>query len=154
MANGRDPKEQVNDTTVTITETTVLPPTHSIAVPEYPADLEVTPNSIDVNNDVMSSDNVSRRYELPPRNTRGIPPRRYDPEFESQRSRYPIYQDSQDHLSQTAVAFNASLYSGNLPKNTDDALRDPKWKKAMEEEILALKKNETWEPCMLPKGKR
>ena len=83
-----------------------------------------------------------------------MPPRRYDPEFESQKSRYPIYQETQDHLCHTAVAFNASLYSGNLPKNTDDALRDPKWKKAMEEEILALKKNKTWERCMLPKGKR
>ena len=154
LTNGRDPKEQVNDTTVTITETTVLPPTHSISVPEYPAEREVTPSFTDTNNDVISSDNISRRYDFPPRSTRGIPPRRYDPEFESQRSRYPINQENQEHLSQMAVAFNASLYSGNLPKNTDYALSDPKWKKAMEEEILALKRNETWERCILPKGKR
>uniref|UniRef100_A0A803LBV3 Uncharacterized protein n=1 Tax=Chenopodium quinoa TaxID=63459 RepID=A0A803LBV3_CHEQI len=30
------------------------------------------------------------RYELPPRSTRGVPPKRYDPEFESQRSKYPV----------------------------------------------------------------
>ena len=77
LANGRDPKEQVDDTTVTVTETTVPPPTHSIAVLEYPAKLEVTPSSTDtnINNDVMSSGNVPRRYELPPRS---IPPSRYD----------------------------------------------------------------------------
>ena len=79
--NGRDPKEQVDNTTVTVTKTTVLPPTHSIA-----AEQEVTPSSTDINDDVMSSDNVPRRYELTPRSTRGIPPRRYGPEFESQRS--------------------------------------------------------------------
>ena len=95
--------------------------------------------------DVIFIDDVPKRYKLPPRSTQGIPPRRYDLEFESQRYRYPIYQENQDHLSQTALAFNASLYSCNLPKNTDDALRGPKWKKTMEEEIIALKKNETWE---------
>ena len=101
-----------------------------------------------------SDDVVPRRYEFPPRSTRGVPPKRYDPEFESQRSRYPINQVNQEQLSQIAVAFNASLYSGNLPKTTEDALRDPKWKKAMEEEIIAFKKNETWERRTLPKGKR
>ena len=154
LTNGRDPKEQIDDTTVTVTETTVPLPTQSTAVPEYPAEQEVIPNSPDTDtNDVISSDDVPRRYELPPRSTRGIPPRRYDPEFESQRSRYPI-QENQGNLSQVAVAFNTSLYSCSLPKSTDDALRDPKWKKAMEEEILALKRNETWERCILPKEKR
>ena len=154
LTNGRDPKEQIDDTTVTVTETTVPLPTQSTAVPEYPAEQEVIPNSSDTDTtDVISSDDVPRRYELPPRSTRGIPPRRYDPEFESQRSRYPI-QENQGNLSQVAVAFNTSLYSCSLPKSTDDALRDPKWKKAMEEEILALKRNETWERCILPKEKR
>ncbi|KAH9718111.1 retrovirus-related pol polyprotein from transposon RE1 [Citrus sinensis] len=31
-----------------------------------------------------------------------------------------------------------------LPKNTFDALKDPKWKRAMEEEYHALMKNKTW----------
>ena len=30
-----------------------------------------------------------------------------------------------------------------LPKNTSDALKDPKWKKAMEDEYYALMKNKT-----------
>lgn len=61
---------------------------------------------------------------------------------------------NQEQLSQTATAFNASLYSGTLPKTTKEALRDQKWKKAMKDEISALKKNETWERGNLPKGKK
>ena len=52
------------------------------------------------------------------------------------------------------MAFNTSLYASVVPKNVEEALRDPKWKKAMEEEISALKKNEIWEKCHLPKGKK
>ena len=47
-------------------------------------------------------------------------------------------------LSQIAVVFNTSLYSSIVPNNVEEALRDPNWKKAMEEEISALNKNETW----------
>ena len=57
-------------------------------------------------------------------------------------------------LSQSAVAFNISLCSDVLPTITEEALRDPKWKRAMKEEISALNKNETWEKCELPRGKK
>ena len=49
---------------------------------------------------------ISNRYELLPRSTRGIPLRRYDLEFEPQRSRYPVNRENNQALSQTAVAFN------------------------------------------------
>ena len=52
------------------------------------------------------------------------------------------------------MAFNTSLYSSTVPNNVEEALRDPNWKKAMEEEIFALNKNETWEKCELQKGKK
>ena len=79
---------------------------------------EVIPEPlIDIANDVPSVKSP-RRYELPPRSMRGIPPRRYDPEFEAQRSRYPINQGYVDNISQTAVAFNTSLYSSSIPRNT------------------------------------
>ena len=52
------------------------------------------------------------------------------------------------------MAYNASLYSNDIHKNVDEALHDPKWKQAMEEEITALDKNETWEKSELPKGKK
>ena len=107
----------------------------------------------DIANDVS---NVAspRKYELPPRNTRGIPPKRYDPEFEAQRSRYPINQDNVNNLFQSAVAFNAALYSSFIPRNDEEALRNPKWKRAMEDEISALKRNNKWEKYKLPKGKK
>ena len=60
--------------------------------------------------------------------------------------RYSISKEGNDNLSQTAMAFT-TLYSNHVPKNVDEALRDPKSKKAMEEEIIALNKNETWENC-------
>ena len=47
-----------------------------------------------------------------------------------------------------------SLYSNIVTRNVEEALRDPNWKKVMEEEILALDKNKTWEKCKLPKVKK
>lgn len=57
-------------------------------------------------------------------------------------------------LSHNVVAFNASLSSNDVPKNFEEAIRDPKWKKAMEKEKSAFDKNETCEKCELPKGKK
>ena len=56
-------------------------------------------------------------------------------------------------MSESAVAFKASLYYNTIPRNVDKALKDPKWKKAMEDEIAALNRNNTWEKCVLPRGK-
>ena len=39
-----------------------------------------------------------------------------------------------------------------FPSNVQDALADPKWRKAMNEEMEALQKNATWELVPLPKG--
>ena len=105
------------------------------------------------NDDISGVVNSPCRYELPPRSKRGVPPRRYDPEFESLRSRYPINREM-SNLAQTAIAFQASLYSSSLPRKTKEALRNPRWKEAMEDEISSLKKNNTWDKCMLPKGKK
>ena len=44
----------------------------------------VTPKPvIDISNDDVPSVDIPSRYELPPRSTRDVPPKRYDPEFES-----------------------------------------------------------------------
>ena len=39
-----------------------------------------------------------------------------------------------------------------IPSNVQDALADPKWRKAMNEEMEALQKNATWKLVPLPKG--
>ena len=41
-------------------------------------------------------------------------------------------------LSQTAIAFNTALYSSIIPRTTEEALCDQKWKKAKDDEIQAL----------------
>ena len=109
---------------------------------------------IENNSDDVVNVDIPNWYELSPRRTRGIPPRRYDPEFEAQRSRYPVNKENNESLSQTAMAFNSTLYSSDVPRNIEEALRDLKWRKAMKEEISALDKNETWEKCKLPQGKK
>jgi hypothetical protein len=110
--SGRDPQEQVSVTADPVPETVVSPPPLSTHVPEHP-EQEVISDILADDNDnmdnVVPSDDGPRRYELPKRSTRGVPPRRYDPEFESQRSRYPVEQMNQERMSQTAIAFNASL---------------------------------------------
>ncbi|KAJ0634467.1 putative RNA-directed DNA polymerase [Helianthus annuus] len=41
-----------------------------------------------------------------------------------------------------------------MPSTTQEALKSEEWKKAMETEMEALKKNNTWEKCTLQPGKK
>lgn len=41
-----------------------------------------------------------------------------------------------------------------IPNTVQDALKDPKWKAAMNEEMRALQKNQTWEVVPLPDEKK
>lgn len=50
-------------------------------------------------------------------------------------------------------AFTSHLSSVEIPKNVQEALQVPEWKKAISEEMRALEKNHTWEVMVLPKGK-
>ncbi|KAI3768520.1 hypothetical protein L2E82_19267 [Cichorium intybus] len=90
------------------------------------------------------------RYMLPPRTNRGIPPKRYSPERESRGSRYPMANMAKGNLTQEAKAFNAALYSEETPTSIDQALKMKNWKDAMENEMKALLKNDTWEKCVIP----
>ena len=51
------------------------------------------------------------------------------------------------------VTFISQLSSVEIPKNVQDALNIPKWKKTVLEEMRALEKNKTQEVVTLPKGK-
>nr|GFB50957.1 putative ribonuclease H-like domain-containing protein [Tanacetum cinerariifolium] len=88
---------------------------------------------------------TSERHVLPPRENRGVPPKRYSPEKVSRGSRYPKANIAKGNLSKEDKAFVASLYSDEIPADTKQALKSRKWKKAMEEEMEALTKNNTWE---------
>ena len=51
-------------------------------------------------------------------------------------------------------AFAYKLSSGHIPLGIHEALADPKWSQAIQEEMTALEKNQTWEIVTLPQGKR
>ena len=60
---------------------------------------------------------------------------------------------SYEKLSPGYKAFVTSLTNIPIPSNVYEALQNPEWKKAIEDEVCALEKNETWELTDLPKGK-
>ena len=77
---------------------------------------------------------------VPPRTTQGTPPKRYDSDYEARRSRYPIEQPGEGNMSQSALAFNATLYSTKVPNTVEEALESDHWRNAMEEEVSTLLK--------------
>ncbi|XP_076911843.1 uncharacterized protein LOC143569943 [Bidens hawaiensis] len=87
---------------------------------------------------------TTERYVLPPRVNRGIPPKRYS----------PIANIAEGNLSKEAQAFNSSLYAEQIPTSLEQALKSKNWKDAMDAEMKALMKNDTWEKCDLPSGKK
>ncbi|KAJ0503054.1 putative RNA-directed DNA polymerase [Helianthus annuus] len=94
------------------------------------------------------------KYVLPPRANRGVPPKRYSPERETKSSRYPMANITKGNLSKEAQAFTSSLYDEEIPNSVEQALNSQNWKEAMEEEMRALIKNETWDKSALPPDKK
>ena len=97
----------------------------------------------------------STGYVLPFRHNRGKPPNRYSPDKEERKSKYPIanYVSTQG-LSKPLKTFTQTLFSGHIPNTVEEALSDPKWAQAIQEELEALKKNNTWRLVPLPEGKK
>lgn len=59
---------------------------------------------------------------------------------------------SGDELSEDDSLAHYALFADCDPVRFEDAAQDPKWQKAMDEEIAAIKKNQTWELTDLPMG--
>jgi hypothetical protein len=59
-----------------------------------------------------------------------------------------------DTLSSKFKAFVSNLDSTEIPRNIQEALGSPKWRKAVMDEMKALETNETWDVMELPRGKR
>ena len=97
----------------------------------------------------------STGYVLPFRHNRGKPPNKYIPDTEERKSKYPIanYVSTQG-LSKSLKTFTQTLFSGHIPNTVEEALSNPKWAQAIQEELEALKKNNTWRLVPLPKGKK
>jgi len=58
------------------------------------------------------------------------------------------------NLSPSYIAFLSQLSGMEIPRNVQDALNVPKWKKAILEKMNALDRNETWEIVEQPRGKK
>jgi hypothetical protein len=94
-------------------------------------------------------------YELPFRQNRGKPPKRYSPKLEDQRLRYPIANYVlTKKLSKPLKNFVNELSSHHIPTSVDEALDDSRWIQAMKEEMEALLKNKTWTLVSLPEGQK
>jgi len=101
-----------------------------------------------------SSNTGNTSYQLPPRTTRGIPRQQYDPDLKTN-VKYPIANHVSLHrLSPSCASFVCQLSTVSIPSNVQEALKDPKWSQAMNDEMESLQKNSTWEMTILPKGKR
>jgi hypothetical protein len=98
---------------------------------------------------------ITTNYQLPYKHNRGKPPDRYSPETAGKGSRYPIANYvSTKELSEPLKSFAHKLSSNHIPTGVHEALSDPNWSRAIQEEMEALLKNNTWNLVSLPKGKK
>ncbi|KAH9656598.1 retrovirus-related pol polyprotein from transposon RE1 [Citrus sinensis] len=94
------------------------------------------------------------RRILPQRQNRGIPKPTYEPDFSS-RVKYPMSHFVSNHrLSESNQSFVNQLSVVSIPNSVQEALKDSKWKVAMNDEMRSLQKNQTWELVDLPPGKK
>nr|GFC33125.1 ribonuclease H-like domain-containing protein [Tanacetum cinerariifolium] len=114
------------------------------------------PDNLDENNadDIQDSTSkilqehekdVPRKYVIPPRSNKGVPPKRYSLEKTTRGAKYPMANIAEGNLSNNAKAFAVRLCLEEIPSSFELALKSEKWKKAMDDEIKALKKNNTWD---------
>jgi Reverse transcriptase (RNA-dependent DNA polymerase) len=93
-------------------------------------------------------------YQLPYRHNRGKAPRRYRPDEESE-GRYTIGRfASTKHMSTQLQEFDKTLASVQIPTKFEEAMNDLKWTEAMNVEMEALEKNNTWQLVSLPKDRK
>ena len=58
-----------------------------------------------------------------------------------------------EHLSCSVLAFVTKLAGVKIPKTLEEALKNPKWRRAIMEEMQAIKKNNTWDVVQRLKDK-
>ena len=115
-----------------------------------PPQVSMNPVFGESNETYVPAENTAPRY--PQRLNRGVPKKQYEPDPEA-KTKYSINNYVSSHRLTESYAFTVNQLSQvSIPSNVQDALDDPKWKKAMNEEMEALQKNATWELVPLPKG--
>src|SRR3989442_15085258 len=64
---------------------------------------------------------AQEKYTLPPRSNRGIPPKRYEPDYEPRKTKYPVANLVRGSISTKRKTFNTALYSTSIPKTVEEA---------------------------------
>ena len=95
-------------------------------------------------------ENTAPRY--PQRLNRGVPKKQYELDPKSKTKYLSNNYVSSHRLTESYAFIVNQLSTVSIHSNVQDALADPKWRKAMKEEMEALQKNATWELVPLPKG--
>ena len=94
------------------------------------------------------------RKQLPQCLTKGIPKSTYELELSS-KVKYPMsHYVSNHYFSKSNQSFLNQLSTVSIPNNVQEALADPRWKVAMNEEMKSLQENNTWELVDRPPGKK
>ncbi|KAM1006094.1 hypothetical protein PS2_002853 [Malus domestica] len=145
----------------------LLPVSSPLDSPMSPAISQsiLSPNNHNQSSSILDAPPPPRR--LPDRINRGIPKPTYkaDPNC---KTRYPMSKPNPEpnvlyplssyvftnHLSESNKSFVHQLSTVSIPNNVHEALADPCWQAAMNEELKSLKKNATWEITDLPAGKK
>jgi hypothetical protein len=115
--------------------------TPSLGVPDNETPLHE--NIPEVISSTPSTSNIldsSASYHLPFRQNRGKPPARYSPDIAGKKSKYLVsnYVSTQ-RLPMLLKAFAYKLSSCHIPYGIHEALADPKWSQAIQEEMAARK---------------
>ena len=126
-------------------------------VVDQPPSESLAPHAIDTPNQSPAEDGLTVVSE-PPRKqlpqTRGIPKPTYEPELSS-KVKYPMSHYVSNHrLFESNKSFVNQLSTVSIPNGVQEALADPRWKAAMNEEMKSLQKNETWELVDRPPRKK
>ena len=112
-------------------------------VVDQPPSESLAPQATDTPNQSPAEDGhavVSEppRKQLPPRQTRGIPKPTYDPELSS-KVKYPMSHYVSNHpLPESNKSFVNQLSTVSIPNSVQEALADPRWKAAKNEEMKSL----------------
>ena len=112
-------------------------------VVDQPPSESLTPQETDTPNQSPAEDGpavVSEppRKQLPPRQTRGIPKPTYEPKLSSKVKYLMSHYVSNHRLSESNKLFVTQLSIVSIPNSVHEALADPRWKAAMNEEMKSL----------------
>ena len=77
----------------------------------------------------------------------------------AQRTRRPPfwmadYTSGEEISDDDNIAAHYALFAGNNPITFEEAIKSEKWRKAMDAEIEAIERNNTWKLVVLPQGKK